>query len=296
MVHAKLIRTAISGILLTLAILVSAPVSAQVVTSSDIQRLQDMTYDIGDDIGRISDSREMSRMRTDLETLREEVIYLKVKLRKEGAVDRSEYVAVRDRLQDLRTRSSSRFGTTGRTDTRRDETRGTTGRTIGGFDIPAGTEIDVRLQSRLSSETAQVEDRVQAVTIVDLMREGRVLIPAGSIVRGIVTNVERATRLDRKGSMTLSFDQIQIGGRSYDIDAQATQVFESEGLMGEKERIGAGAAIGGILGGILGGLKGALAGILIGGGGTVLATEGKDVVLPEGTVLRIRFDRGVELR
>ena len=40
----------------------------------------------------------------------------------------------------------------------------------------------------------------------------------------------------------------------------------------------------------LGGAKGALAGILIGGGGTIAATEGKDVELPSGTVLRVRMD------
>mgnify|MGYP003351029564 CR=1 FL=1 len=38
------------------------------------------------------------------------------------------------------------------------------------------------------------------------------------------------------------------------------------------------------------GFKGALAGILIGGGGTIAATEGKQVELPAGSVLRIRFD------
>jgi hypothetical protein len=51
-----------------------------------------------------------------------------------------------------------------------------------------------------------------------------------------------------------------------------------------------------IIGGILGGVKGALAGILIGGGGTIAATEGKDVELPAGTVLRVRLDSGLNLR
>ena len=39
---------------------------------------------------------------------------------------------------------------------------------------------------------------------------------------------------------------------------------------------------------MLGGFKGALAGILIGGGGTIAATEGKEVELPQGSVLRVR--------
>jgi len=53
---------------------------------------------------------------------------------------------------------------------------------------------------------------------------------------------------------------------------------------------GGATGVGAIIGGILGGFKGALAGILIGGGGTIAATEGKDVELPPGTVLRVRLD------
>ena len=57
----------------------------------------------------------------------------------------------------------------------------------------------------------------------------------------------------------------------------------------------AGAGIGAIIGGILGGVKGAITGILIGGGGVIAATEGKDVELAAGTVLRVRFDSAVPL-
>ena len=74
-----------------------------------------------------------------------------------------------------------------------------------------------------------------------------------------------------------------------------TQALESEGLKGEVGHIGAGAGVGAILGGILGGVKGAIAGVLIGGGGVIAATEGKDVHLPEGTVLRVRFEDTVPL-
>jgi NADH-quinone oxidoreductase subunit F len=43
------------------------------------------------------------------------------------------------------------------------------------------------------------------------------------------------------------------------------------------------------------GLKGAMAGILIGGGGTIAATEGKEVELPQGSVLRVRIESPVPL-
>ena len=57
-----------------------------------------------------------------------------------------------------------------------------------------------------------------------------------------------------------------------------------------------GAGVGAIIGAILSGAKGAPAGILIGGGGTIAATEGTDVELPAGTVLRVRMDAPLNLR
>src|SRR5688572_9386387 len=50
--------------------------------------------------------------------------------------------------------------------------------------VPAGQELDVRLQTTLSSETATAEQRFETTTAVDITQDGRVLIPAGSTVRG----------------------------------------------------------------------------------------------------------------
>jgi TolA-binding protein len=163
-------------------------------------------------------------------------------------------------------------------------------------EIPAGQEIDVRIERELNSSTAQVEDRFVATTIVDLYQGNDVLIPTGSTVRGVISSVNKATRTDRKGSLTVVFDQITIKGRSYPIRGTVTQAIESEGSKGEMGKIGAGAGVGAIIGGILGGAKGALLGVLIGGGGTIAATEGKDVQLPAGSILRVRFEQPLALR
>ena len=95
-------------------------------------------------------------------------------------------------------------------------------------------------------------------------------------------------------ALTVTFDQLTTNGRTYDIRASVTEALEA-GVAGEVGKIGAGAGIGAILGGILGGTKGAIAGILIGAGGTVLATEGNDVDLPVGTVMRVRFESPVRV-
>lgn len=160
--------------------------------------------------------------------------------------------------------------------------------------IPVGQELDVRLQSSLSSETSTVEQRFEATTVVDLMQDGRVLVPAGSIVRGVVSGVDRPGRIERTGRLTLSFDQMVVRGREMPMRAMATQVFQSGGIREEAGTVGAGAGIGGIVGGILGGVQGAVLGAVIGAGGAIAATEGKDVHLPAGSIIRIRFDTTVK--
>jgi len=295
--------------LVALPLMLAAPAAAQTtVSNADIQRLQDEVYQAGADVSRLrtTDALAAGRLQDDLDELRDEVIYLKVKLRKEGNVNRREYTELRDRLQDLRSRARGESASTrsgggsyGGGNTKSggvyDERPRTASRS-GQNGIPAGQEIDVRLQSELSSDTAQVEDRFEATTVVDLYAGDRVLIPAGSLMRGIVTSVNRASRTDRKGSLTVAFNQITIRGRSYPMRGTVTEAIESEGIKGEVGRIGAGSAVGAIIGGIIGGVKGALLGVLIGGGGTMVATEGKDVTLPPGTILRVRMDTPPEIR
>ena len=162
--------------------------------------------------------------------------------------------------------------------------------------IPVGQLIDVRLQASLSSATATREQRFEATTAADLMQGNRVLIPAGSVVRGVVSNVDKAGNIDRTGSLTLAFDQIEVNGREYPLRAMATQVYESRGILEEGKTVGTAGAVGAIVGGILGGLKGALIGAAVGSGGVIAATEGKDVELPAGTIVRIRLDSPLELR
>jgi hypothetical protein len=146
------------------------------------------------------------------------------------------------------------------------------------------------LQNSLSSRSAQVEDRFEATTVVDLKDGDRVLVPAGAVMRGVVSAVTKAGRIERKGALTVTFDRITVGERSYPIKATVEQALESEGIRGELGKIGAGAGVGAVLGAVLGGTKGALAGIVIGGGGVTAATDGKDVELPAGTALRVRLD------
>jgi TolA-binding protein len=290
------------------------------VTQADIQRLQDNVYLADRDVSqaRSRDAARANQLQSELDDLRDEVVYLKVKLRKERTLSRAEYADVRDRIDDLRSRARGETTTPPPASSSSvapapapapapsrpttvapgslpapapsASSRPATTQPAGTVEIPVGTEIDVRLQNGLNSGTNQVEDRFEATTLVDVGVNSRVVIPAGSLMRGVVTQVEAATRTNRTARMTVSFDQVTVNGQAYAIRGTVTQAIEGEGLRGETARIGTGAGVGAIIGGILGGFRGALAGILIGGGGTIAATEGKEVQIPQGAVLRVRLD------
>ena len=227
-------------------------------------------------VGSQSDRRARA---TELQDIKDDLAYLRVKTRRGERVTEAERRALGERLERFTTSTVGRVTPSGSAN-----------------EVPVGAELDVRLQGPLSSRTAQVEDRVEATTVVDLLRGDMVLIPAGSVLTGQVAAVDRATRTDRKGELTVRFDTLKSRGTTYPVRASVVQALESEGLKGEAGRIGAGAGVGAIIGGVLGGMKGAITGILIGGTGAVIATEGKDVDLPAGTVLRLRVDSPIALR
>ena len=278
------------------------------VTQADIQRIQDNVYQAGTDVSELRrrDAARADELQTELDELREEVIYLKVKLRRERSLVRSEYAEVRDRIEDLRTRARGDEGIVlapplpaesgGQAEAGAAATAGRdTGAPVAA-EIQAGTEVDVRLSGNLNSGEALVEDRFEAATLIDINVSGRSVVPAGSVMRGVVTDVEPATRTNRTARLTVSFDQVTVNGRVYPMRGTVTQAIEGEGIKGETGRIATGAGIGAILGGILGGgFNGTLAGILIGAGGTIAATEGREVDLPQGSALRVRIDSPLQI-
>jgi len=310
----------------------AAPAAAQQnysqVSQADIQRLQDSVFQAGSDVQQLRsrDAARATQLQTQLDDLRDEVTYLKVKLRKEGSLQRAEYATVRDRLDDLRSQATSytatytpaggangattassapvtsgataanRAASTSTSTTQSSTARNTTSSTVGGVEVPSGTEMDVRLTNALNSGTAQVEDRFEGTTLVDVIMNGRTVIPAGSVMRGVVTSVEPATRTNRTAKMTVSFDQVTVNGRAYPMRGTVTQAIQGEGIKGETGRIATGAGAGAILGGILGGVKGAVLGAVIGGGGITAATEGKELDLPQGSVLRVRLDSPLSIQ
>jgi hypothetical protein len=286
-------RTVRIGMFVMAALLVTATVRAQApVTAADLTRLDSAVQEIERQVVTLqkTDPTLAADVDRSLADLRDEVGYLKVKLRREGSVTRTEYSNLRDRLETLRLRSLGQTPQKVTAQPTGDEPK------VSVAIVPVGTEFDIRLQTPLNSGRVKAEDRFEGTTILDYTPAGSrdVVIPAGSTVRGFVSSVKAAGKIERKGSLTLSFDEIRVGSKSYRLRASVTQTLDPK-VAEDMTRIGAATAVGAVIGGLLGGGKGALLGVLVGGGGTIAATEGADVDLPAGTILRIRVDQPLEI-
>ena len=269
----------------------TTPLAAQAsLTENDIQRLQLAISDARADVDRLGSSNDTlsDDLRKELDNLSDEAIYLKVRMRKEHMfrARTTSIFAIASMTCEYARAAIGRLARSAR-QRGREQVDGA---------IPVGTELDVRLEDPLSSKTnggriASAPRRRSICSMGD-----RVLIPAGSEVRGIISSVDKAGRVDRKAQLTLAFDQITIDGRDYPIHGTVIDAIEGEGMKGDIGKIGTAAGVGAIIGGILGGVKGAIAGILIGGGGIAAATPGKDVELAPGTILRVRLDQPPVIR
>ncbi len=159
--------------------------------------------------------------------------------------------------------------------------------------VPASSVIGLQVTTSLSSERAQVEDRVEARVTRDVLSAGRVAIPAGARAIGSVTLVERGGKVKERARLGVRFHTLVLAdGSEYSLRTDG--IFrEGESPAGESARKIGGAAIGGaILGAILGGGKGAAIGGATGAGaGTaaVMTGDRNAATLPSGTIVTVRL-------
>ena len=277
---------------LGLALIFARPVAAQsneAATTQDIQRLQYDLQNLDDSLAALSTSHPRYQEFQDrANDIRDEVTYLKVQIRRAQGNQPPGLGATRAEVSDLR-RSIA---------TLQDDIDGALNRRFSGSGtLPEGTEIQVRLEQPLSSRTARIEDRFDASVAVPVELDGRVVLPAGTRARGIVTGVQKAERLVKGGRLDLTFDSVYPDDRTRrDMRGSVVSIKENVNLGGDNaKRAGIGAVLGGVIGSVIGGTKGAIIGAVLGGGGALAAKLGEDVELPAGTILTVRLERALDV-
>ncbi len=163
--------------------------------------------------------------------------------------------------------------------------------------VPSDAVLGLQIERTISSELARIEDRVDARVTRDVRVADRVAIPAGSTVRGSVTEVDRGGRMKGKARLAIKFHTIVLAdGTQLPLKTDAV-VREGQSPGGESAAKVGGAAIGGaILGAILGGGKGAAIGGAVGAGAGTAAAMSNDrnpATLAAGTTVTVRVQTPV---
>ena len=163
--------------------------------------------------------------------------------------------------------------------------------------VPSDAVLGLQIERTVSSELARVEDRVDARVTRDVRVGDRIAIPAGSTVRGSVSEVDRGGRMKGKARLAIKFHTIVLAdGTQLPLKTDAV-VREGQSPGNESAAKVGGAAIGGaILGAILGGGKGAAIGGAVGAGAGTAAAMSNDrnpATLAAGTTVTVRMQAPV---
>jgi hypothetical protein len=166
-------------------------------------------------------------------------------------------------------------------------------RTFAEYVVAADSVIGLQTESRVSSETARVEDRVEARVTRDVKVGDHVAIPAGARAIGSVMQVERGGKFKEKARLGIRFHTLVLADGTRIPISTETIYRDGEGPGASTSQKMGGAAVGGaILGAILGGGKGMAIGAAAGagaGGAVVAAGDRNAATLPAGTSMTVRI-------
>lgn len=169
-----------------------------------------------------------------------------------------------------------------------------------GNELPIGTMLNVKLAKALTTRTTASGTEFEALIAEAVLRDGRVLIPAGSVLSGLVTEVHGGRRMSGNATLHLRPESVTLpDGVRYGVSAQvidtdqyhSTKVDE-EGTIKRKDHplktlgvfalsAGSGAAAGAVFGGVPGALIGA--GVGLGISTVVWLKQDRQAEMPAGT-------------
>lgn len=166
------------------------------------------------------------------------------------------------------------------------------------IDLPAGTDLRVRLDSDLGSKISHAGDTFTATVANDVTANGQVVIPRGAQAEGTVIDAKPLGRFKGGAALAVRLERVTTRWGSYPV--ATSTISRAEKGKGKRTAVmtGGGAGLGALIGGLAGGGKGALIGALAGGGaGTAGSafTGNKNIFLPAETLLTFHLDHSVHI-
>ncbi len=163
-------------------------------------------------------------------------------------------------------------------------------------EVAAGTQMMLAAVDTINSRHNHKGDPVSATSDVPVKSaNGRIVIPAGAVFTGTVSELDPAPHPGAEGRMVLTFTRVEFGGHAYSVQARVDSlgtVMKGRGVTtADAAKVGAGAVVGAIAGRIIGGNKtGTIVGAAAGaaaGAGAAAASRDIDIVLPAGAPIRL---------
>jgi hypothetical protein len=185
------------------------------------------------------------------------------------------------------------------------------------YTLEAGTKIAVVLKHAISTKSARENDPVYAETSFPVVSNGRIVIPVGTYVQGVIQRSQRPGRVKGRGALVIHFNTLIFpsgytlllpgaidtvpGAEKTEMknhDGKQEGTIESQGTKGKDagtiaSTAGTGAAVGAVVarsagGAGVGGLLGAGVGLA-----SVLLTRGPDVRVESGTLVDMVLQRSI---
>lgn len=103
--------------------------------------------------------------------------------------------------------------------------------------LPAGAELELRLDSELNPRNSGVGDRITATLLRPLKRGDTVVAPEGTMVFGRIVRLDHETVPFSMHEIGLEFNEIEIDGRTIPLVASMTDAGPAPGLIHQKKRI-----------------------------------------------------------
>jgi len=165
--------------------------------------------------------------------------------------------------------------------------------------VPADTTIRIVLDEPLGSKTSSTGQNFSATVSAPVEIDGRIAIPKGARVTGVVREAKSAGRFKGGAVLSISLSSVTVGGSTYDLRTNShTQTSTGKGKR-TAAMIGGGGAAGALIGGLAGGGKGAAIGAAVGAGagtGGAGLTGNREIVLPAETLLTFKLLDPVEIK
>ncbi len=90
--------------------------------------------------------------------------------------------------------------------------------------VPAGTGLQARLSTKVSTSTAKPKDPVEAVVVAPVLIAGEFVIQAGAKLRGTVDKATNSSKPDERSTLVLAFTELEIDGAKHKIAARVASV------------------------------------------------------------------------